>query len=210
MYTIFRMAYVETSKQRLFVGVPLTPAFQNAFRVYAMQLSESNFLENLKVRWTDEENLHLTLCFLGSYAVEHIPAISETLTRVAMDSTPFTLRFDGIAWGPPARSARMVWGNFFSDKAFSRLVHDIAQELEINLSRIVGRNILLIEDRVVIPHVTLARFSDIPKNVQRSLPPLGGVPNHMMVHSFTLYQSILTPAGATYNPLHTFALKKQS
>ena len=173
-------------------------------------LCKTNDFGNRNIRWTHEKNLHLTLCFLGSIPVEHIPVIAGILTGVAAKSAPFALRFDMIAWGPPARPARMIWGNFFPDTAFPQLARDIARELESDITGVAGRNIRLVENRVIIPHVTLARFSDMPKSTQRTLPPLGGTPNRMTVSSFSLYESILRPAGATYDPLHVFAFKKQS
>src|SRR3972149_11982570 len=130
-------------KKRLFAGVRLTPALQDVFRVYVKKLHGSNFLENRNIRWTHEKNLHLTLCFLGSIPVEHIPAIAETLTGIAAKSVPIGLRFDGIAWGPPVKPARMIWGNFFPDTAFTQLARDIARALESDRTGGAGRKIRL-------------------------------------------------------------------
>jgi 2'-5' RNA ligase len=195
-------------RKRLFIGVPMSSEFQKAFAAYGKKLHEMRLLNVQKLRWADTKNLHLTLCFLGSFDEIYIPVIVETLHSIAVNFTPFSLRFSGAAWGPPGRPARMVWGMFALHAMYTRLAHDIAQSLERKLSEHVERIIRLIEDGEIIPHVTLARFSDIPKSGQRTLPLLDGAPNQMMVRSFSLYESTLMSTGASYKPLHSFTLKK--
>ena len=50
---------------RLFVAVNFTEEFKNTIIEYRNKLRE--FKDDLHINWTTDENLHLTLAFIGEY-----------------------------------------------------------------------------------------------------------------------------------------------
>jgi len=191
-------------KERLFIGIPMLPRFQDACVGYARLLSRSRRYRFQSIRWTEAKNLHLTLCFLGEYDAGLRRGIAETLGGIAQKHQPFSLQFSRVALGPPGKKLRMVWGIFSDHTAYTRLSKDIANALEKNLKESTGRAIKLFEDRPVVPHVTLARFVSIQNPSGLSLPQPDGMPQELAIHSFVLFQSMLRSTGALYTPLQIF------
>ena len=147
------------------------------------------------LRVLDQENLHLTLCFLGSRPVAEIAAIGSLLGACAGDVGELSV--GAPLWLPPARP-----------RSLAVAINDEAGEL-------AGLRAALIaaiceatgwepERRRFRAHVTVARTrgraSGAPKGPGRaaagSLPATPQL--RFNAESLTLYRSWLSPAGARY------------
>ncbi|WP_449064672.1 RNA 2',3'-cyclic phosphodiesterase [Planomonospora algeriensis] len=62
-----------------------------------------------QLRWTDPDNWHLTLAFLGEVAEELLPALQTRLARAASRYEPMALAFAGAGAFPSARRSRVFW-----------------------------------------------------------------------------------------------------
>lgn len=149
-------------------------------------------------RWTEAENLHLTLRFIGEVPDDALADIDAALS--AIDAPGFDLVLDGVGVFGSGRNARMLWAGVERNEALNHLQAKVESALvRIGLAR---------EERKFIPHVTLARLKDAPQDrigrflEERGLFRAGPVP----VTHFTLYRSHLGRTGPVYEPVGDYGL----
>lgn len=154
-------------------------------------------------KWVKPDNLHLTLAFLGERPESDVPSLSEALSRVAASHAPFDLHFQGGGgFGRPSRP-RVLWIGCEGDtESLSSLQRDVGEALSP-----LG---FVPERRDFAAHLTLARARDqagdpalfrCVESLERE--DFGAV----RVDHLTLFESRLSPAGATYVAVYKATLK---
>jgi 2'-5' RNA ligase len=149
-------------------------------------------------RWSQREQLHLTLRFVGEVDGRDAAAIDDALA--AIRAPRFTLELKGIGeFG--GKNPRALWCGVREDAA----VLHLQRKIESALQRIG----LPAEERKFAPHVTLARLRGAPRDrvitflvthaLYASLP--------FEVTNFILYSSQMTPNGSIYRPERSYALE---
>jgi len=103
------------------------------------------------VRWTPEENIHLTLRFIGETETEKLECFAESLTRVKVE--PFLLPVGGVGLFPSRGSAKVLWAGV--GHAHPRLFQLRKQVDEALLTVDSG-----VEMRSFHPHFTLGRLGE--------------------------------------------------
>ena len=181
--------------KRLFLAIPLSTEIQEELGQYKDQLNLQN------IRWTQLQNLHITLYFLGDVEEKTIPSLIENLNANFLEVKPFTLKFEKITFAPPNKNPRMIWGQFKNNSAYESL-YKITQKAVANF---VTNDIKQNGERNPIPHVTMARFNFLKnahdiKLQQPELPDL-------IVESCILMESQLNRNGPTYTNVSTFIFK---
>ncbi|ELY64045.1 RNA 2',3'-cyclic phosphodiesterase [Natronococcus jeotgali] len=184
---------------RLFVSVDLPDDL--AEPVAALQ---GEFAEASGLRFTDPEQAHLTLKFLGEVAEDRVPTLSREL-RAAVDETgvsPFTVRFDGLGVFPDLEYISVVWfGTEAGGAELTRLHEAIEQR-----TTAMGFDE---ESHDFTPHVTLARMEHaggkelVQKLVRERDPTVG----EMRVDEIRLIESTLTEDGPEYATVERFPLE---
>lgn len=177
--------------KRLFVATPLPKEYREKL-LKSVRLYDFN-----KARLTKEENLHLTILFLGNVEESQIPEIVDKLEKLAQKTKPFELCFDKIQPAPPGRQKTMTWAIFKKSLAFENLTRDAFGSLK-NLTSETLPNPL--------PHVTLARFDRKPsflESEELSLPPF-------LVTKVQLIESKLYREGARYEAIKEVSLASQA
>lgn len=176
---------------RLFVAVPLPEEMKAALRPYQQVYRHKH------IRFVPEENLHLTLYFIGEAPDERLPRLHQLLAGVAAAHAPFTLHFRETAPGPRAGSPRLIWTRFEDHPAFAALSTDLCQALEAAPGS-YGK---------FIPHITIARLRkdrgklpDLPLLREPAIPDLA-------VSSFALWQSKLQHPHPVYSTVADFPLR---
>ena len=155
-------------------------------------------LENC-LRMVKEENLHITLKFLGAMDKQRVDGLGAALEKAVRGLKPFTVEFSGIGVFPPKGAPRILWADV-SDKG------DIAS-LKLNIEAQLSELGFEEENKHYRPHITLARFRGrIDKNVQECLRGLLSRANTvnfggMRISSLSLMESILEKEGARYSRL---------
>jgi 2'-5' RNA ligase len=142
-------------------------------------------------RWVRQEQLHLTLRFIGEVDGGRFRDIREELGGVSLQ--PFSLQLDGLGVFPPRGRPRVVWAGLRQSKPLLRLRNQVESALvRAGLAR---------ETRKFAPHVTLARLKNTPAvRVGRYLEQWGLYASRpFTVERFFLYSSQLGHSGA----LHT-------
>ncbi|OYW44388.1 MAG: 2'-5' RNA ligase [Sphingomonadales bacterium 32-68-7] len=152
-------------------------------------------------RWQSDEQLHVTLRFIGE--VERPQADDLALALARIDAAAFALEIAGVGAFQRSRHLRSrahaVWAALKPSDALEGLRLKVEQACEsAGLAR---------ETRRFVPHVTLAR-------IDRSTGPLGTWLMHWgtlaaepwVVREFVLYESHLGRTGAHYEPVATYPL----
>ena len=142
-----------------------------------------------------EEQIHLTLRFLGDTPRARLDEVAARLCEVAAEIEPFELDVEGAGAFPGARRPVVLWAGVRESDALETL-HETVEETLVSLG--LGR-----DDRPFHPHVTVAR-------VRRG----GGTPPHLRealagavvraavrVASIALVESVLGPGGARHEVL---------
>ena len=144
------------------------------------------------VRWTREENLHITTCFYGQVERHHLGDFSDQMEKIAENQRAFTLKAEEILTFPEERPY-MAWLKFKESKPFADLCDSLAD--------ISGQP----EERVQIPHVTLARF-DSHLTARHFKLEVDVEEIQIPVREFHLFESILLPNGPEYRKIRTFEI----
>ena len=150
-------------------------------------------------RWQGEDQLHLTLRFVGEVERPVANALAEALAEV--QAPPFTLQVAGTGRFERKGRPHSVWARVLPTPELSLLYGRVERACQIaGLPR---------ETRKFVPHVTLARLSGGAGPIAPWLAETGTlqVPE-WRVEGFTLYESHLGKAGALYQPAVDYPLRE--
>lgn len=183
---------------RSFVGIPLPPEIR---REIASAVGKYRHLAD-GVRWVAEENLHVTLKFLGDLPDAGVARMETDLAAVASTDRPFSLEIGATTAFPDPRRPRVVVIACEGDVA---ALKRLAAEIETR-ARVVG---VAAERREYRAHITIGRVKDGRK--------AGGLPRFLValkdarwgsvtVEAFNLYESFLQREGSVYRVIRSFPL----
>jgi RNA 2',3'-cyclic 3'-phosphodiesterase len=150
--------------------------------------------------WVPEDNLHLTLRFLGEIEPATLDRVQGAVVAAAAAVAPFTVNLGGLGGFPAGRAPRVLWASVSTGgEGIEALFGGLEAEL-------VARGIPG-ETRAFHPHVTLARARD-PRGAKELLSVLGAGPafGEVRVEALHLMRSELSPRGARYSALTTAPL----
>jgi 2'-5' RNA ligase len=179
---------------RTFIAIDPGDAIRNALIAVQHNLAR----ETTDVKWVEEDNLHLTLLFLGEVDDRDLLGICRAVQGAAGMQSPFTMQITGIGCFPNPRRPRIVWAGVAAGSSELVTLHDALEPplLELGCYRR--------EDRPYSPHLTLGRTrSDKPgEQLAQALPKFqkwrGG---ETMVREVHVMSSELTPKGPLYTVL---------
>jgi len=160
----------------------------------------------LPIRWTKEENLHITLIFIGYASDEEIGEICKITKEVVSRYKSFFLNLDKICYGPPKKMPpRMIWVEGERVKELS----DLKSALENSLS---GSGIRFeAENREFRPHTTLGRIRTWEwRQIEPEERPEveEEISLSFEVKSIEIMESRLKRGGAEYSVLETCSLRE--
>jgi 2'-5' RNA ligase len=149
-------------------------------------------------RWQDEEQLHLTLRFIGEVERPLAEDLAETLGRVRAPA--LELRIAGVGRFEQ-RSSGALWAGVEPKLPLAALAAKI--------DRVCQDNGLEPERRAFHPHITLARWKGRrTREVQDFLERKRGLTSETFeLTEFTLYESQLSRHGAHYEAVANYALR---
>ncbi|NTU83837.1 MAG: RNA 2',3'-cyclic phosphodiesterase [Chloroflexales bacterium] len=150
------------------------------------------------VRWSEPAGIHLTLQFLGETDQALVAPLLEALSAIAV--APLTLVLAGLGAFPSTRQPHVIWVGVGGDtQALARLQSAVAAA-----TAPLG---FIPERRAFTAHLTLgrARQEASPEQLRALGEALARIqPPAPLIWEATrpiLFQSILTPRGATYTQL---------
>ena len=191
-----RSARPEAKPLRLFVAVDVPDDVQAG-----LEESLTPYRDRIPgARWTQRSGWHVTLKFLGTTWPRLVEPVKVAVAEAAGASAPFETALAEIGAFPSARRARVVWAGLTDeDGRFAELAKRLDDLLQEDFTP---------ERRALTPHLTVARLTP-PRAMDEFAPDLPGkavASRTFRIDELVLYQSHLSPKGATYEPLERRAL----
>ncbi len=179
---------------RLFVAVDLDQAVRAAAAATSRRVAPIAERAG-SVNWLKPENMHLTLKFLGEVDDGRVAEIAARV-REPYGTAAFDASFAGVGLFPPTGPARVIW---IGMTAGVEPLKAIQEEVE----RRLGPLGFPAEKRPFQAHLTLGRFRvPAPRTIRPAIEGTGvGSVGTCRIDHVTLYQSRLSPRGATYTAL---------
>lgn len=141
-------------------------------------------------RWVPDNQLHLTLRFIGEADAALFQAIKTVLTGVRGAS--FSLALTGVGHFPPSKYPRVLWVGMEQSGPLLELQHKVESALAA-----AG---IAPEGRRFSPHITLARLKETPAAAVAACEERHGAfrTEPFPVGEFHLYSSTLSREGAIH------------
>ena len=148
-------------------------------------------------RWQSEDQLHLTLRFIGEVDRHLAGDIHAALG--AVHQPPFEIALSGIGAFDRRGWPDAVWAGVAP--------HDPLKALHKKVDSTLTRVGVAPDQRAFLPHITLARLKRSSGPVGNLLEQSGGLSSPpFTVDHLGLFESVLTPDGAVYSLLERYSL----
>lgn len=162
---------------RLFIALPLPKQMLEAMK----QTQENWANQGMKGRFSPEQNLHITLVFLGEQSEENCRKIENILEDLPF--APFAL-----STSQAGAFRNLLYAGLDVSPALGAYVKKLKAAL-----RQAG---ISFDDKRFFAHITLVRKAVFPDGMVLRLEPAEGLADKVV-----LYESILHPQGPEYVPL---------
>lgn len=186
-------------KLRLFWAVNLTGELKKKIISFSRELA----VPGLKAAWVSENNLHLTLVFLGDTESGLIGPMETAVKKSMQGFTPFELDFGAPGFFPAAGNPRVLWLGLGGGVDKLKILQGKVQSSLTTIGFVP-------EPRPFSPHLTLARIKAPAGTValQARVKSMGHrvIEGSLRVDAVELMQSRLAPGGSIYTPLVRVAL----
>jgi RNA 2',3'-cyclic 3'-phosphodiesterase len=129
-------------KRKIFISLDFPDKAKNRLANFSQKW------QDLPVKWTRAQNLHLTLVYLGFVETEDIPQICEAAARAANQNNIFDVELDSIRLFPDATDPKMICLVGQNNDDLKNLVSSIENALDISRG----------PKKTFRPHITLGRL----------------------------------------------------
>ena len=161
---------------RLFLAINLSPEMKRALT----KAQRAMFDRGVRGNFPPEENLHLTLAFIGEYPSAE--AVMDALSGVTF--TPFELALDGVG-----RFGDLWWAGLRENNALTAVVRRVRRAL--------AAGGIPFDRKRFSPHITLLR------RASRDAADIAIAPETMMVRTLSLMSSKRGRNGMIYTEIDT-------
>ncbi|MGI8426263.1 MAG: RNA 2',3'-cyclic phosphodiesterase [Actinomycetota bacterium] len=186
---------------RLFLAAEV-PEAQKASLAKALQPARLLLPE---AKWTGLESWHVTLKFLGEVPEDKVGKVEKLVAEDVEGYQPISSHLTNIGVFPNQRRPRVLWVGLADE---SSSIMNLGALLEASFAKQGFRK----EERLVRPHLTLARFKEPradPAKVLKTVEGLRGAEldrSEFQISELVLFESQLSPKGAGYQALRRFPL----
>ncbi len=184
--------------KRLFVSVDLPDELADEIATVQEEFRNAGGL-----RFTDPEQAHVTLFFLGDISGARVPRVETVLEDAVADAAvdPFTARVEGLGVFPSLEYISVLWAGFSAGSDQLTALHEAIEP------RLVERGFDA-DDHEFTPHVTLARMDHAggKELVQEGVRELDPTVGEWTVEDVRLTESELMPDGPEYSTVRRFEL----
>ncbi|MCH8048545.1 RNA 2',3'-cyclic phosphodiesterase, partial [Patescibacteria group bacterium] len=170
--------------QRIFLAINIPLEIKKELLEYKKKWPE------LPARWTVQDNLHITLVFLGNTSAGELKNVKEITHKVAANHEPFTLSLSQITYGPTEKQPKMIWAIGKAPEELHSLQQDLAKTLNHQ------------EENSFSLHVTLARLNawEFKKIEPEERPHIEEeISLKIPVHTIDIMESRLKRTGPEYH-----------
>ncbi len=177
---------------RLFVAIPVDDQIKRRM----LQVCDDIDVRDARVRWCSEEQLHLTLKFIGDVEDSLVKPISDAVQHVADKTPPLEMEIGEAGCFPQSGPVRVIW---IGGSESSGTLLQVVQQLEEELVPLGTRE----EKRTFSEHFTIGRvkFDHSRGRLRESVKVANFDACRQAVRELVLYQSTLCQSGAQYAPV---------
>lgn len=159
---------------------------------------------SLDVRWVKEENIHLTVIFMGNVDEKDIDPIGKVVEKACKKYGPFMIRAKGAGIFSNLKNPKVLWIGVEGD--IERMGH-FRSRLQKELKPFGIKE----ENRKFSPHITIGRFRK-GFNEKDKLKELLAKFNEItspdaLLKELVLFKSELRPEGALYTKINSWLLQ---
>lgn len=185
-------------RHRTFIAINLPSDVKKVFARYQQKWAD------VPAKWTNPENLHITLVFLGDLTDLELGEVCLAVKEICEKQEAFNIVLNKIAYGPQDKiPPRYIWAGGDESKEAMAL----KDNLEDALSEIIK---LKIDKHIFNAHITLARISALE---WRAIEPeerpeiFENVELTFTVESIEIMESELTRQGPRYTVIESHQLQ---
>jgi len=190
----------ETRFIRTFIALPLNENLRQSLSTLQSELKTVS----TGVSWVAQQNIHLTLLFLGDISEDMVIPLSKTLDMVGNNNAPCAIDVNGIGFFGKALSPRVIWAGLHGE-----LQHITVIQKQIAAAvQAVGCQY---DKKPFKPHLTIGRVRSArhAKDLVAAIDSRKNIPlGTLDIQCILLMKSDLTPQGPVYSVLHKSSLEK--
>jgi len=183
---------------RTFLAIELAPPVIKKARKLIGKLAEIDS----GVRWIDDQQMHITLQFLGDVDELDLAEVCSRVAAVAAEVPAFTIEVAGLGAFPNLHRPRTLWAGVTTGQEELRQLQQ-AIEADLNTMRFPR------EKRRYKPHLTLGRVRN-DRGLEEVLAELNASIDYSfganLVSEVIIFSSELTPSGPVYTRMGTAEL----
>jgi RNA 2',3'-cyclic 3'-phosphodiesterase len=183
--------------KRLFVAIKIKP--EDRLILAIRKIKEDLVADNIK--WVNENNLHITLKFLGDTPDKDVSLITRNLRNSLVGTGRFNFCIEGFGYFGNSRFPRVLWLGIEDKEQLQKLYTHINRGLE---------NFGTPEKSSVFkPHLTIGRvreFGNMNKLLELEAEFAGETFQTATVNEVILFESFLKPTGPVYSVVEKIEL----
>jgi RNA 2',3'-cyclic 3'-phosphodiesterase len=185
---------------RTFIAIEIPAEIRRQVIQHIQQLRET--VPDARASWNREDNLHLTLKFLGNTAVENIAKVSQAVGVAADRVRPFDLILSGCGAFPARGKPNVLWIGIQDPSSNLTALYD---EIEEECAAIGFEK----EARAFHPHLTIARLrnSHSGSRLAEAHQHIPFNPQTFIVSKVTVFRSELLKQGSRHTALSHHAVR---
>jgi len=195
-------------RRRIFIAINLPEDIKQKLSEYQKKIEELFTLHRSEasgagpIRWTKQDNIHITLAFLGYIADEELVEVCKVVKEAVSKHSSFSINLFKICYGPTDKKPpRMVWVIGEKSEEFASLKEDLDKSLAIS------------EKRQFSPHITLGRIRkwEWQRIEPEERPEVDEeIDLRFLVNSIEIMESVLKKTGPEYTILESHNLGTES
>jgi RNA 2',3'-cyclic 3'-phosphodiesterase len=179
-------------KRKIFISISIPEKIRKKL------VKTTEIWQNLPVKWVKEQNLHLTLSFLGFIGDDLIEEICFKVRSATAKAEVFDLEFTEIVLAPRKEDPRMIWLTGKVSEELRILQENVEKELKIFIA----------SKKSFRPHITLGRIRNHKWNAQKEKPEIfAKFPLNLPINSVEIMASDFASDGPEYTIIESCPLK---
>jgi 2'-5' RNA ligase len=190
----------QSESWRLFIAIELPSDVRRKISQHVELVRSA--VPDVRASWVREENLHLTLKFLGDTPVERVEEVSAALTVAANQLAVFEIKLAGCGAFPPHGKPNVLWiGIEDRTRSLDRLHAAIEEKCaDAGIAR---------DGRPFHPHLTIARLRESrgARQLVESHQKIGFGSDAITAGDLCLIRSELRPEGSRYTVIGRYAFR---
>ena len=171
-------------------------------------LDKIDIPKDIKIKWVEEENFHITLKFFGNIKETLLEKLFKEIQKSAQEHNFFQLSLNEVGFFPQKKTPRVVW---IGINTHDNTLFEIHRALKK-----IFKKFKLGEEKDFHPHITLFRvktirdlksFNSYLEQISEKAKAIKGFT--FKVNELIFFESILSSKGPVYRPLYKVKLKNE-